>query len=51
MPIYQMYEDAETVLNQARVENNGGMTVLTSSSGKRETMTGMSALTPHDLLV
>jgi diguanylate cyclase (GGDEF)-like protein len=47
----RMYEDANAVLNQARVEYNGGMTVLTSSSGKNETMTGMSALTPHDLPV
>jgi hypothetical protein len=47
----RMYRDADAVLNQARVESNGGISVLTSSTGKKETMTGMSALNAHDLPV
>jgi len=47
----RMYEDADAVLNQARVEGNGCVSVLTSSPGSKETTTGMSALTAHDLPV
>jgi diguanylate cyclase (GGDEF)-like protein len=47
----RMYEDADAVLNQARVEGNGRVSVLTSSPGSKETTTGMSALTAHDLPV